>query len=1488
MTKRLSLGALSLLGLALLSGRALPQNVITTVVGTEFLFTAGGGPAAQAPLGGVAAVAVDGRGNLYFSAATYGMIMRMSPGGTVTVVAGNGIRAFSGDGGEATSASLFSPWGITLDAAGHLYIADTGNHRVRKVSPEGIITTVAGNGVRGFLGDGLRATTASLNEPNGVAVDGAGNLYIADTANHRIRKVSPDGAISTVAGTGTPGLFGDGGPAVRASLQKPYGVAVDRAGVLYIADTQNHAIRKLGPDGNLVTIAGTGVFGLSGDGGPAVDAALFFPDGVHVDAVGNIYIADTQNHRIRRIAPNGFISTVAGSGATGFGGGGFRGDGGPATRALLNAPESAALDAAGNLYIADFFNRRVRRVTPEGTISTFAGNGIGFFAGDGGPATSASIDGAFGVTVDARGSLYLADTLNHRIRQVTPDGIITTIAGTGEAGFSGDGGAAAGAAMNLPVTVAVDPVGSVYFADSNNGRVRKITPGGVITTVAGNGGLDLGGDGGPATATSLFSPWGLALDAAGNLYIAEAAAGRIRRVTPAGIISTVAGKLSATGGGFDGDNKRATDALLNSPTGVAVDAAGALYISDQNNHRVRKVSRDGIISTIAGNGQRGFSGDGRLATDASLAFPTGIRLDAAGNLYITDSSNLRVRKVTPNGIISTVAGGAQTIPLGDGGPATNAYLDVPRDVAVDLAGNLYIGDAGNDRIRAVLAAPPSFLATPASLTFSASAGGPPPPAREINVIGSVPGLPFSVTVSTSRGGGWLAASPSGGTMPVIAQISVDPNLAAGDYTGTVTLTAPSASPPTRTVNVTFTVLVANAPRLAVEPDNLAFSFTQGSLPQTSTLTVSNRGGGSLDFTAAATSSGGRWLSVSAAAGTVTSTTSALLSVIADPGGLNPGTYLGKVSVSSSRTGESITIPVTMTVNRIEQTILLSQKGVKFTAVLGGAAVPSQAFGVLNTGRGVMNWSASALGLPGTTSWLSVRPASGSTDAASPRVPLVEVAADPRGLVPGEYYGTVRVSAPGAANSPQEVAVVLEVLPPGSNPGPAVRPADLVFTGLAGGASPGSQSVSVFNLTRTPLTYRSTAPPWLVHLPPDGTITSDRPAQIVVQPDPANLSPGIQQGDLTLQFSDGSVRSVRVLFVVLRGSTGARQNRLFQAACLPSALLPALTGLSPGFSGRAGWPESLVVRMVDNCGARINTGSVVATFSNGDPPVPMVPIGDGLWNGTWVVRNAAPEVTITINAEVPGTTLKGAAQLSGGARAGGNSPVINPGGIVSAASFTPRTPLAPGSLVSIFGSGLADALGISLRLPLETQLAGAVTSIAGEPLPLLFASDSQINAMIPYGLAVNTAHQVVVRRGGRFAVPELVTVAPAQPAIFTKDRSGKGQGVIVDLANRYVEPSNPARAGDALVIYCTGLGAVEPQVPAGAAAPADPLSRTVNQASLNIGGVEAQVFFSGLAPGFAGLYQVNALVPPGVAAGDEVPVVLTVAGHSSPPVTIAVR
>ena len=823
-------------------------------------------------------VAVDGAGNVYGTDDSNHRIWRINTQGVITTFAGTtGVGGYGGDGGPATAARLNGPAGMAMDGAGNVYVADYRNYRIRRIDTQGVITTFAGTGEWGDGGDGGPATEAWFRYPGGVAVDGAGNVYVGD--RHRIRRIDTQGVITAFAGTGEWGYSGDGGPATEAEFYDITGVDVDGAGNVYVTD--RHRIRRIDTQGVITTFAGTGEWGYSGDGGPATEAEFYDITGVDVDGAGNVYVTD--RHRIRRIDTQGVITTFAGTGEWGY-----SGDGGPATEARLNDPDGLAVDGAGNVYVADRGNEVVRvilapgartpftqwfphfangdstvsdlvlvnvdtkRITPvvrfydpngeqisadslvditgdlelasdgalsvtggipplgERTISTHgrgasttgsvrvASNGpVGGFlrfnsmvvgvAGvgaaepvndaifparrkKGGINTGAALrnleSDAITVTcrlmqggevrnnakVELAGDGKLARFINElfpdadtsdftgSVRCTAPEKlmfagvtlemdfvnrIFTTLplvpivsaellgdiearhvyifAGRGgNDGYSGDGGPAAEAKFDSPSGVAVDGEGNVYVADYGNHRIRRIDTHGVITTFAGSGSTGifsggLSGDGGPATEAQLNYPRGVAVDAAGNVYVADSANDRIRRIDTQGVITTFAG--SGEYGGQGGDGGPATEAQLNDPRGVAVDAAGNVYVGDLNNHRIRRIDTRGVITTFAGTGRGSYGGDGGPATLARLYYPKGVAVDAVGNVYVADSGNDRIRRIDTQGVITTFAGTGKEGYAGDGGPATEAQLSNPTGVAVDAVGNVYVADSSNRRIR---------------------------------------------------------------------------------------------------------------------------------------------------------------------------------------------------------------------------------------------------------------------------------------------------------------------------------------------------------------------------------------------------------------------------------------------------------------------------------------------------------------------------------------------------------------------------------------------------------------------------------------------------------------------------------------------------------------------------------------------------------------------------------------------------------------------
>jgi uncharacterized protein (TIGR03437 family) len=609
---------------------------------------------------------------------------------TIQTVAGSD---FVGDNGPAVSAVFSQTEGIAVDRLGNIFVADADDNRIRKITPDGMIHTFAGTGAAGFAGDGGAATAAMLDHPYGIAVDLSGNLYVADLGNSRIRKITADGNIQTVAGGGAtiPDTLGNGAAALSVKLVQPRNLAVDNDGTFYISDFGAHRVYRVSASGVLAGIAGTGKAGFAGDGAPALLALINSPAGLASDQNGSLYIADSGNNRIRKVnhgiistfysvsAPTGVALTagnvlyVAGSGYVGT-----------TTKAIGGIPsaQDLALDTAGNLYAT--VGQVVGKVGITGNVSTVAGSGASrYFAGENTPAISARFHNPSGLAVDAAGNWYVADTANNRIRKITPSGIVTTVAGTGVAGAAGDGGPALLSQLNSPRSVAIDSQHNLYIADTGNNRVRKITPAGNIVSV-------------PLPPAD---PEYVATGPDGSLYIADTGNNRVLRVGPSGAINTAAAVVK--------------------PAAVTVDQAGNLYVSESA--RVSKVTPGGLLTTLLDglNGSRGLA----ITTD--------------GDLLIAQPGVHIVLRLSSSGTLTTIAGTGAPGFAGDGGPGNAAQLNSPSDVAVDSAGNVWVADSGNDRIRSLTAAAAAAITQNVTVVHSASlAAGPIAPGEIITIFGS--------------------------------------------------------------------------------------------------------------------------------------------------------------------------------------------------------------------------------------------------------------------------------------------------------------------------------------------------------------------------------------------------------------------------------------------------------------------------------------------------------------------------------------------------------------------------------------------------------------------------------------------------------------------------------------------------------------------------------------------------------------------------------
>lgn len=720
-------------------------------------------------------IAMDTAGNIYFGGGS--MIFKLDPSGMLTVAAGTSRPGCTGDGGQAVSAQLKKAEGIAFDTRGNLYFADSLCNAVRRIDPAGNIKTVAGSGPAGASGDGGPATSARLSAPIGIAFDAAGNLYIADSGNHVVRRVTAaDGSIGTFAGTGGTGAGADNVAATQSSLATPVDVAFDADGNLYIADRDNELVRMVNPKGVISTLAGTGVFGAGSDSPDPTRSAFEFPSGLAWDPRSrSLFITDSYSVRV--VSQNG-IRTVAGGGGVSAP---VLAEGQQALGTSMTS-DGIALDATGNLFVATR-DARIWQISPTGVAKAVAGNGFSAYTGDGGPALAAQFRPSC-VAADRAQNVYVADQAANVVRRISATGTITTVAGSGKAGNNGDGGPATKAQIT-PSCVSVDKTGNLYIPDAVHSVVRKVSAAdGTITRVAGNGSFGIAGDDGPAAQAQLESPVTTAADFSGNLFIGDAASCTIRQVTPDGLIHTIAGRLTqpkqkistACFSFISGDGIAATSAGLNAPVSLFVDAQNNIWFVDQGIPNpdspiagptpayIRKITPDGAIHMVAGQGSN--AGDNIPAASAGLPAQTTTSLvaDAAGNVYFNDAN--RVRKIDTKGVLTTVAGDGKPGYSGDGGAALQAEFWGISDVAADTSGNLYVADAGAGAIRLLRPGTPPPPSGPVISSVTNAASNQPgavAPGEIVTVYGSGLGPAGAVPITSAPGADGVYPTALSGT-----------------------------------------------------------------------------------------------------------------------------------------------------------------------------------------------------------------------------------------------------------------------------------------------------------------------------------------------------------------------------------------------------------------------------------------------------------------------------------------------------------------------------------------------------------------------------------------------------------------------------------------------------------------------------------------------------------------------------------------------------
>lgn len=1420
-----------LLMLSIVSLLAQSSGILTTFAGTQWSFPTGKIEARQAPLGRVEGMALHPDGSVYLADPENHLVLRYDrQTGLIERIAG-GITGFCGDGGPAIRACLSSPMAVAIDRQGQIYIADWGNSRIRLIDRVGTIRTV------------LFQSAPSL-QPVALALDGQGRLLIssgADTfpgtgSKPRILRLDGD-LVEVVAGNGEEiGPTPDGAIAATSSLTRILDIAVDSRGVLYfleevlISGVRSARLRRVSANGRLETVAGGSARGFPRDGQPAVSEGLVQPLSIAIDNEDRPVIADLG--LIYRVEKNGLIRWIVGSG-----------------RWSLSQPQDSVEAKSAVLHP----NLVSLVVEPDGSylwgeqhITRLSNNLVQILAGSQNfrrtprpvPATTAVLRSPRDLALGRDGEVFVAD--GEDIYKISLDGVLTPFVQQ--------------RSVQREVTRVGDqlPLSELYI---NPNSIATTRSGDFFFTLPRRGVYQLLNGGYAQLVSNLVVPSQLREGPDGNLYFsANTGTSLLRFDRKTGSTAVVAGTNESA---QSQDGVPIASARFGFVYGIAFNAAGETILSDVRSHRIWRLTNNGRLALVGGNGSSASAevlGNGQLATQSAIPSPQGIYQEEDGALLVTYIYGLL--RIQPNGVIEHLIGPRYSS-SGDGRLAKDGFVSGASAVIKDGRGNIYINDQGNKAIRVILATPPTGSVSSKLVELNASAGSTISEPVDLLVQNPVPSVRFQIDAPAGGLPDWLRLSTRQGVTPLRIAVSADAGrLTAGSYESQFTVRFPDLAQPPIPVLVRLQVSPAREPKLVFSEDRLSLAVPLAPRLLERRLKIINTGNGKASYRVQAALSGAGWLSVTPTSGEVNGAEPKDLLVAVDARELASGVFSTELILETNGQVTS-RVPVNLAISDRESTLSISQIGLSFLAVQGGGVVPPQEIGILSQGANGIGWNLRQETLTGGE-WLRSGTGTGRTGSDVPTVP---VTVDPLSNPPGDYYGLLRVESPAAANSPQLVTVSMRVLPENSNAGTVVQPAGLRFHSGPARERPGHQEVVVYNVSGGALSFQArtasvTAGQTIAMLPEAGVIRPEMPFRMLI------LHSGDRAGIavINLQLSDGNVVPIRSEFVPAPQAPAKQTSyRLIETdACRASKLVPSVVSLGQG-NPAIGWPTAMVLDIKDDCGASWANGSVVALFSNGDPPVELKSLENGRWHGTWSPRfGVGKDVVVQFQAKDRNGSIEGVHEARTGLLGQQAPPVVSPSGVVSPIDSKAFEPLALGSLIRLDGERLAET---PQRQQDGTSWTGQLGStrvfIAGRPVALGSVSGTRIDGVLPFDIEPNTTHQLVVLRGNTYSLPVTVDVARATPNLLSNPQSGDNWAAVSarsgpDQSFNLAGPDNPPAPGDEVLLLAVGLGpTLSPVLPGAVGSEPNPVETEIAVVTGN----RTIPASASLAPGIIGLYSV---------------------------------